>query len=224
MLEFLLALILMIWATNQMEIITNLQGGDISEGSLTHTINYNLGNNLVNCSYEDCCPQVFIANGDTSFAEYAQAPGIFSKYNESWPRAKCIHPGDECTEAEIEEGHPKCFPEELAPAPLSLFGSCSGDNCTNTTMEPSSEAESSNSGADEDGAVTVGTAPSNSESLPEDISPLLASEYNGRQQMCMLFGGIQTVENCWNLGLYDTELRKYFWSMLQPFSTVIFIV
>ena len=74
--ELMLALILMLWATNQMEIVSDLQGGDTSEGSLAHTINYNLGNNFVNCSYEDCCPPVLINNGDTSFSEYKDAPAI----------------------------------------------------------------------------------------------------------------------------------------------------
>jgi hypothetical protein len=222
--ELMLALILMLWATNQMEIVSDLQGGDTSEGSLAHTINYNLGNNFVNCSYEDCCPPVLINNGDTSFSEYKEAQGIFT-YNESWPRATCVRPGDECTEEEEEQG---LCDEELAPAPSP---SLNCDNCSNATSasSPSSTAVGAGAGqpGDEgagDGTDAAGAAPSGGAGLPDDIVPLLPADYSGRQQMCMLFGKIQTVENCWDLGLYDTRLREYFWAMLKPLSTVILIV
>jgi hypothetical protein len=224
-LELALALILMLWATNQMEIISNMQGGDTSEGSLAHTINYNLGNNFVNCSYEDCCPTVFIDNGDTSFTEYEEAPGIFT-YNESWPRATCVHPGDECTEAEEEQG---LCEEELAPAPAPSSSGNNCSNCTNATNAPSPSTAVAEAGAEQpnegtgDDANAVGGAPS-AVTLPDDIVPLLPADYNGRQQMCMMFGKVQTVENCWDLGLYDTKLREYFWALLKPLSTVILVV
>lgn len=208
-LELALALMLMMWATNQMATIASLQGGDTSEGSLAHTINYNLGNNFVNCSYEDCCPSVLM-KGDSSFTEPSQ--GIFT-YNDTWPRATCVRPGDECTEEEEEQG---LCDEELAPAPSSNTAdhNCSSldSNCTNAVSAPSSS----------DNPLAV-TSPSD-DNGNEDIVPLLPAEYSGRQQMCMLFKEVQNEENCWDLGLYDTRLREYFWAMLQPLSTVILVV
>ena len=209
LLELALALMLMLWATSQMEVISDMQGGDVSEGSLTHTINYNLGNNFVNCSYEDCCPSVLMDAGDSSFTEPAN--GIFT-YNDSWPRATCVRPGDECTEEKEEQG---LCGEELAPAPASTVEyNCSDPDsmCANATLSPSPSD-----------APLEGASPSDN-SNDEDIVPLLPAEYSGRQQMCMLFEKVQTVENCWDLGVYDTRLRDYFWAMLQPLSTVVLIV
>lgn len=200
--ELLLALVLMFWATNQMDIISNLQGGDVSEGSLTHTINYNLGNNFVNCSFNDCCPPVLIEKGHPGFRQIVE--GIFD-LNDTWPEATCVRPGDECTEEEEEQG---LCDKALAPAPGK-----SEKNSSFLSPSPVGNTEGDASGAN---------APSGLSDA--DVEPLQTSEYNGRQQMCMLFGPVQTEDNCWDLGVYDKKLRAYFWGMLEPLSTIILIM
>ena len=214
--ELLLALVLMFWATNQMGIITDLQGGDVSEGSLTHTINYNLGNNFVNCSFNDCCPPLLEKKEVPGFRKIVD--GIY-ELNDTWPEATCVRPGDECTDEKREQG---LCEEELALAPAT-----DAVNNSNTIVSPSSSSGEiiTQDNENEGGNANAGSAPSSGAALTDaDVEPLQQAEHNGRQQMCMLFEPVQNKENCWDLELYDKKLREYFWGLLEPFSTVILVV
>jgi hypothetical protein len=190
-LELAAVLFLTFWCTNRVDELSAVLGDNVGE-----TINYNLGNNLANCSFNDCCPNV------AGFEDYEVSPGVWQlpEENQSW-LAICVHVYDK-PEKE-EEGAP-------APAPFS-FGPSPASNFSNSSSTPSPIA------------TITGLAPS-SNTRSDDFQSLRKVDLIGNRQMCTMFESVQTKENCADFYTYDQAVRAYLWKMMQPLQIFLIVV
>lgn len=187
-------LFLTFWCTNRVDELSAVLGPDVGD-----TINYNLGNNLANCSFNDCCPN------KVGFEKYEVTDGIWAlpAENQSW-LATCAHVYDT---PEKEEDAPAPAPA-FAPSPISNM------NFTNSSVGPSPS----------EGKRTPQTTPSSGFVDADDVTPLRKVDLIGNRQMCTMFDSVQTEENCLDFWTYDQAVRAYMWNLMQPLRLFLIVI
>ena len=192
--EFMAVIFITYWCNNKVDEISAIAGPDAGQ-----TINYNLGNNLANCSFNDCCPN------KVGFEKYQVSEGIWNLPDENitW-LATCVHVYDKVLK---DSDSPAPFGEEfLVPSPSP-----------NMTMMNATQGNGNG------GTGVLGTGPS-SAGDGEAVTPLKKVDLIGNRQMCTLFEEIQTYDNCMDFYTYDQAVRRYLWNMVEPLQTFLIAV
>lgn len=197
------------WCKNRVHELSAVLGPNVEE-----TINYNLGNNLANCSFNDCCPN------QVGFASYEVSPGIWElpPDNETWP-AICVHVYDKLGDD-----------EEFAPAPAPSPSNEIDDsvNASSPSSSSSRQAAADSNQQTQPGQGTTlsssGSSPAPSNKVSDPVTPLSKVDLIGNRQMCSVFESVQTEENCRDFYLYEEAVKKYLWSVVAPLQTFLLVV
>jgi hypothetical protein len=206
--EIMAVVFVTFWCQNRVHEISALVGPDAGE-----TINYNLGNNLANCSFNDCCPNV------VGFESHEVSPGIWKlpEENQTW-LAQCIHVYDNPSR---EEDSPA--PSSMGFTPFPVFNFTNSTNSTSSFKPTVDDVDDDDDDDDDLPTVAISSGPS-PEGDTADVTPLKKTDLIGNQQMCTVFESVQTYENCMDFYTYDQAVRKYLWSMVSPLQTFLLVV